>query len=97
MNTKHTPGPWKQWQSTIREALTVLGGDGSIIATFDTWKNGAEQEQEANARLIAAAPDMLAMLERVTEAYAEMLKNNGYTWSTAVDSSRALIAKIKVE
>jgi len=47
-------------------------------------------EHEANARLIAAAPDMLAALEELTEeAYANMTGGKGHL----IDNARAAIAK----
>src|SRR4051794_13527039 len=54
MMVKHTPGPWY-----MAGVPAVLSRDGVGIAdcrTVDT----TPQEQEANARLIAAAPDLLA-------------------------------------
>lgn len=55
--TKHTPGPW-----------TADGEDSDWEINF----NGisiAEVYDEADARLIAAAPDMLAALEAVEADY----------------------------
>ena len=49
----------------------------------------------SNARLIAAAPDMLTMLERVT-AVAACIYNNGKQ-SDCIAEARALIATIKGE
>jgi hypothetical protein len=57
METKHTPGPW-----------SVAIGDGCfVVETNDAFIrfviHGSNQEgDEANARLIAAAPDLLDAL-----------------------------------
>ena len=59
----HTPGPWK-------ENNGVIMGDFFWIAQMELTGGEDEKgdkEQKANARLIAAAPDMLAMLKVVTE------------------------------
>lgn len=48
----HTPGPWH-----IRGKQSIRGHGGEYIAKTN-WQNG-----EANARLIAAAPDLLEALE----------------------------------
>ena len=76
--SKHTAGPWV----ASRFGFQVLTGDSwSVICTL---KNGAEwedrrgkyvpnyewQNQEANARLIAAAPEMLAALKKARVAIA---------------------------
>lgn len=55
---RHTPGPWKVF---ICEETQIIGQDGWHIATVDEWNeeyhgHGAD---EANAHLIAAAPDLL--------------------------------------
>lgn len=49
----HTPGPWR-----IAGKGTIRAGDGWIASIH--WRN-----REANARLIAAAPDMLKALQQV--------------------------------
>jgi hypothetical protein len=52
----HTPGPW---QVEARKGETwVCRADSAILARV-----GAAKEQRANARLMAAAPDMLATLK----------------------------------
>ncbi len=55
----HTPGPWRL-SSTSPEV--VLAGRDIVVA--DTLQSGGTQLSEcaANARLIAAAPDLLAAL-----------------------------------
>jgi hypothetical protein len=50
---KHTPGPWSK-----SERGYIFAGDSCIASTSDL------DENEANARLIAAAPDLLAALEQ---------------------------------
>ncbi len=67
--TKHAPEPW-QIDSDTRSGLHTLVFDGSGDAVCDCAPGmGADDlavagaECEANARLIAAAPDLLAALE----------------------------------
>lgn len=70
MNTKmskHTPGPWKV--RTLDDSLgTIDTSDDttSIAQAFDLSfqdRIAGSPERKANARLIAAAPDLLAALE----------------------------------
>jgi peroxiredoxin len=67
MKTKHTPGPW-----TAKEALQYkgIGWSSSIHANdeflTDSWGD-TKQQAEANARLIAAAPDLLKALQWLLE------------------------------
>jgi hypothetical protein len=71
----HTPGPWtvEQWADDSPDHLRCFGlvmspeaGDeydkGGDVAYVCPCDHG---EQEANARLIAAAPDLLAALEAI--------------------------------
>ena len=61
---KHTPGPWRANSSWIEGPKMALR-----VAAIDWPKRGSapasKAEAEANARLIAAAPDLLAALEDV--------------------------------
>ena len=80
--SKHTPGPWKaSGVGTVSHATR-----GFWIARL--WVGFRTKEREANARLIAAAPDMLAALEDLTVAAP-----NDPCWQRA----RAAIAKAKGE
>lgn len=55
--TAHTPGPWK----VEGDALDVRDAEGDNIVTV---KYGDDPERaEANARLIASAPQLLAALK----------------------------------
>ena len=54
--SKHTPGPWEKHMNLIKEP------GGAVVATVARTQDGYVQ---ANARLIAAAPDLLAVLKRV--------------------------------
>ena len=67
--SKHTPGPWKakKWVGTDpyddpdRPFVEV----GNVHWSPKNWKPAAAIEQTANARLIAAAPNLLFALEKV--------------------------------
>ena len=82
--SKHTPGPWKWW--TTHEGAHRINPHkgGLVIASCDT-RNPFSEEQEANARLIAAAPDLL-------EALKETLADGGLSGATR-DLVREAIAK----
>lgn len=59
-NTKaaHTPGPWE----TGKLGHNVQGANGRLVAATMFVQFGNNSEDVANARLIAAAPDLLAAL-----------------------------------
>lgn len=78
MNTKpkHTTGPWKYLDSTkiashqYKNQYVIVAGDKQI-AEFSWHDNSPwfpiKEESQANASLIAAAPDMLEELEHALE------------------------------
>jgi hypothetical protein len=66
-NTKHTPGPWQvDLENCHTGQVAVCHGDADTYYEVWTpnWAGGIDQK--ANANLIAAAPEMLEMLEEVT-------------------------------
>ena len=81
--TKHTPGPWKR-QTGINAAFPELpeiiqivherddGGARYVCDlmphVYETTPDGLREELDANARLIAAAPEMLEALEQILDA-----------------------------
>ena len=71
-----TPGPWQIEDCTPGESTGLrfeVGTKDSVIArTTDGWK-----EAHANARLIAAAPEMYEVLQELADSM-ELAKNYGY-------------------
>lgn len=68
----HTPGPW--WIAPKHEGETyIVGGDylgsGSVVCQIRTYTVGEHAESEANARLIAAAPDLYEALAQFMEKW----------------------------
>ena len=82
--TTHTPGPWRAegWESTI-----VNDADGNTLCLMPS-SDGTLASAKANARLIAAAPDMLDALRRA-DHLASIAAPNG----AAHRIIRAAIAK----
>lgn len=69
---RHTPGPWRQAEDCYgcKEIHAVrYGEDGGLFSVQNIgYSHGLaiEREDQANVNLIAAAPDLLAMLEEMT-------------------------------
>lgn len=70
--SKHTPGPWQMSTTGFNVGMTRLSQDwvihnkDDIICSFPV--NFTDPTAEANARLIAAAPEMLAALKMMVHA-----------------------------
>lgn len=59
MSAKHTPGPW-----SVKESPESSYGDHNKVYIGKTYIN---VDGEANAKLIAAAPELFEALQRATE------------------------------
>ena len=64
MSTEHTPGPWKMGFNFTNEQA-IIGKDGVVVADA-SWTGGSGCElsidNPADAKLIAAAPELLEAL-----------------------------------
>lgn len=65
MAQRHTPGPWRVFTTPQGNRIIGIGeqtGEGITDCGFGLWRGG-DAEALANARLIAAAPQMLEALK----------------------------------
>ena len=97
METKHTPGPWTlgKGKVTIRETRET-GSKGFIARCHmpGEWRYRSEEESEANARLIAAAPELMEALDTLTLVVGMTpIKGNLEALQEAQDMARAAIKK----
>lgn len=72
MTNNHTPGPWECFHAKNEHGEETMGirGGTCFIATMDTMAIGdgpyrMPESGEANARLIAAAPELLDALREM--------------------------------
>jgi len=92
MSTQHTPGPWMRTHGSGRYYIKT---DKQSIATvfssngeFGCPTNPTSEQASANARLIAAAPELLALLIELVDM--EGPQPGTSAWG---DKARAAIAK----
>lgn len=88
MSKKHTPGPWvagidSDWSVDTGGDATWLnvgreGGSPIAMVVTDDWSDKADVIVDANARLIAAAPDLLAVAEWVIDNYATHMSHEAF-------------------
>jgi hypothetical protein len=80
---KHTPGPWWLGNDSFVDGCIVTAKDRAgmveICSVNSAYldasaSNDFEREQIANARLIAASPDLLAALKRMLSMHELMMK-----------------------
>jgi hypothetical protein len=94
MSAQHTPGPWRVSLAgrTKTRGIDILNVHELRIASCPegTWLYRDHETREANARLIAAAPDLLAALEGLF-----LLLDAGSLYEPQAYAARAAIAKAK--
>ena len=98
--TKHTPGPWEAvitvcgfWN--VREPGGISGGRGVATIGFQkidrSWV--IDDVDEANARLIAAAPELLAALVDCIPDLERFVSTQGPGPDRRLEVARAAIAR----
>lgn len=103
MNTKHTPGPWRHDKRGYPHPDVKAANGRNVACTWGvnnqpkTTAAAKTQMQiaRANARLIAAAPELLeALIDCVSLlAFLEPEVRGGYSPDGALSKARAVIAK----
>lgn len=107
--SKHTPGPWIPNRFDPSSPMTVVAESGEWVCKVSSsgmWANQTPETEDANAQLIAAAPDLLAALEALLpyaesevayhEAFADIDEENAEEHresQAAIDKARAAIAR----
>lgn len=67
----HTPGPWKTHAGASGQVHVMFGDDGKYIGKVDAYPVRTTTEDEANARLIASAPELLAACKQALAVLAQ--------------------------
>lgn len=91
MSAKHTPGPWclsKESMTIITQDMSCIGSEGVLIGSASGHPNSGffptDEEAVANARLIAAAPDLLAALQEIAEGTYDKWTNGYHAQQVAI-------------
>ena len=91
MNTKHTPGPWIAHEGAIFQEKPH-GEVSPLICDTINGRKFTGEERGANARLIAAAPELLDALQSLlARVSSDIIANQ--CWHEEQRAARAAIAK----
>ena len=94
MKTKYTPGPWICHSGMVWKPDDT--GDGTPIARMDRdTDKTAPTERDANARLIAAAPELKAALVECVQVLGEYTGPSLNGLNSAFENAITAIAKSK--
>lgn len=80
----HTPGPWEIHPYADNEG-DIHGGDGKLVCMMREGDTAPEDDWSADARLIAAAPELLAALKNHLPWREEPVQGWG-EWEDAVNA-----------
>lgn len=95
--SRHTPGPWRHDDPDSGRMTQVFSGenatDGFLVAYVIHESVNEEQKatDEGNARLIAAAPDMLRALRQAEDGLASSLA----TWRQENGDNTSVIGALR--
>lgn len=90
--TLHTPGPWVYCAQPGVGYIRPLA-PGEIISKMESQTGVGFDEVRANARLIAAAPDLLAACETLLHIIHQQVACVDTKFDNGITSARAAIAK----
>lgn len=91
MTVKFTPGPWRAEVPSHRgkHCVDVFGSDGRpVTRDLDSWRGPGEAE--ANALLMAAAPELFEVLRDIVTYVSP---GDDVPFATMLDDARAILAK----
>ena len=96
MNTPHTPSPWRHGVS-YPDGIDIIKDEAHpthqpywTVCKVNTCMGS---ESEANAKLIAAAPELLALAEHIEAMHDDDYLTGHPEWLAIVEEARAAIAK----
>ena len=92
IDTQHTPGPWKLDGAANTGDLDIVAPTGRVAMVDCEFSVETEDVLTANARLIAAAPDLLAALIELSDYVFDEYTASHLLCERAAEA-RAVIAK----
>ena len=72
--TDHTPGPWTAKWSKYQDGMFIVQAgmpSNRVMARFDGDGDGPDEREIADAKLISAAPDLLAIAKETRGLVSE--------------------------
>jgi hypothetical protein len=93
----HTPGPWAVHKSTRRLTFDVYAGEDGCYRVGEVSNHNAFPQNAANARLIAAAPQLLEALAAIVSSLAEQDEEGLIEHAEPMQKARAAILAATTE
>ena len=90
MKVTHTPGPWRVGKKYVTD---IYPNDGGMLVARVMTGGISNNKSHANARLIAAAPELLAALQSIAETVVYAPEGGHEEVSDCVRIAKQAIAK----
>ena len=93
METKHTPGPWRLLRPTVGVDANwhVADSGDTFVAHVFGFAHSTDEQARVNARLIAAAPELLEALHGLLQDTQHKEHDCGDTeWCPVIRAKRAI-------
>jgi hypothetical protein len=94
MKAKHTPGPWKLIELSHKFIIPAIEVEFPRSHSTDSAQSRKLQSERAfelaNARLIAASPELLLNLKRIVNLYAKHSELDAYECEIIAKCSRSI-------
>jgi hypothetical protein len=94
----HTPGPW----TTVGPAVIAPALEGGLQQIAECWRHPQGgflcpdiTEAAANAQLIAAAPDLLALMRDLTTVWDAYDADGPVPLDQIISRARAIVARVE--
>jgi hypothetical protein len=91
MNNKHTPGSWV-YDKTLSAIVVIYNHTVKAVADFGKC---SLPENEANAQLMAAAPELLDAVNKLVKLHADWDKGSAYVPVAFYEKNNAAIAEAR--
>ncbi len=98
----HTAGPWHMEGKSGNdgEAMVIVSKDRTIAWTAATWDEASQgdvitPEDEANAKLVAAAPELLESLQLVMDIVATRVSSLSQMDYSKMRKARAVVVQLQ--
>lgn len=92
---KHTPAPWRISRPSVANGVQILKDWDTPAKSDVICKMPESGNIAANARLIAAAPELLAALQKLVAADNRNDERNTLQYEELLDEARYIIAQAK--
>jgi len=92
-----TEGPWKLRPEFSEDhgQYSIEGADGIELTRVEAWMGKHREESRANARLIAAAPELYEALEDIVQTMRAQQRNGIYWDPQTVEAADAALLRAR--